>query len=122
MLELGVAVVHLSENQASLDANSITDNSTGTKSEIETYTSSNLNNHSQSQWLGLLEMAIAACIILGFCGVYFELLLKTTPHSTIYCRSFHLAFYSFLLGCSYVCYNNLDKILPQEKQNGEDGE
>jgi len=94
LLGLGVAVVHISEYLANLN--------------LDSKQSGEVKQQNGNQWLGLLAVFVS-CITSGFCGVYFELILKTTEQS-VYCRNFHLAFYSLVLASFYIFYSDSDKI------------
>jgi len=97
LLGVGVAVVNISEYQSNLDT-STTNN--GEEDEEQ--------KQEQNQFLGMLAMAIS-CMTSGFCGVYFELVIKTTQQSVL-CRNVHLALYSLILATFTILYTDFDKV------------
>jgi len=98
VLGLGVAVVNLSEHRINSQMSSV---SAASEDEDE-----------QNTTLGLLAVMIS-CITSGFCGVYFELVLKTTAKISVHKRNFQLAFWSFLLAAMSILFNpeNMSKIM-----------
>jgi UDP-sugar transporter A1/2/3 len=104
LLAGGVALVNLSESRTS---------STSTNTMAS-------SQDQQNHILGLLAV-IASCVTSGICGVYFELIVKTTAHISIHKRNFQLAFWSFLLAAGTIICSDMPKVKEDGLFQGFDG-
>ena len=105
LLAGGVALVNLSEYRTITITNT---------------TTAAINTHEQNQILGLLAVGVT-CVTSAICGVYFELLIKTTTQISVHKRNFQLAFWSFLLTTGTIFYNDMDAVMDKGLFQGFDG-
>jgi UDP-galactose transporter len=100
LLGLGVAVIHLSEYYANVNAT----NSDSSEATASSTGSEDLQH--QNQVLGLCAVLVS-CFTSGFSGVYFELILKTSnTKQSLHVKNFQLAFWSFLLATMHISYRD----------------
>lgn len=106
LLGLGVAVIHLSEYYANVNADAT--NSDSSEATASGTVSEDLQH--QNQFLGLCAVLVS-CFTSGFSGVYFELILKTSKtKQSLHVKNFQLAFWSFLLATMHISYRDSIKI------------